>query len=239
MYVEAQVKYTVNGDVSVTKSEPFEVPTTLTTAVSQYRVSSVPSVGVLPDSDVNIVPVLIQGSSNPTLLLNLNANGLEDEGFISVVVILTQDGTDDKPEGEQVILVFPDTGSTFSFAHSVVGGGAGIDPRLGGGDSSTSVPRNLDYSVLSTDPSNNTYTLTIGTAGPNGRYGLSPLQMPLTVHSNFVDSLPVNYMVILTTRRGTDIGVGQFTYQAIPSVSGVSVTTTNGQYFVNFNLTSS
>ena len=241
MYVEAQVKYTVNGDVSVTKSEPFEVPTTLTTAVSQYRVSSVPSVGVLPDSDVNIVPVLIQGSSNPTLLLNLNANGLEDEGFISVVVILTQDGTDDKPEGEQVILVFPDTGSTFSFAHSVVGGGAGIDPRLGGGDSSTSVPRNLDYSVLSTDPSDNNYTLTVGTVDSDGRYGLSTLEMPPTSESGFVSGTIVNYMVMLTTRRGTDIGVGEFTYEAIPSVQNVTITTgvVDGVtvYTVNFDIT--
>ena len=186
----------------------------------------------------------MQGSDNPTLLLNLNANGLEDEGFISVVVILTQDGTPAKPEGEQVLLIFPDSSNNlypFSFPNTVDGGSGSApnDPRLAGGESATSAPRNLTPSVLSTDPSNNTYTLTIGTAGPNGRYGLSPLRMPLTVHSNFVDSLPVNYMVILTTRRGTDIGVGAFTYQAIPSVSGVSVTTTNGQYFVNFNLTPS
>ena len=242
MYVEAQVKYTVNGAVSSTKSTPFEVPTTLTTSLSQYRVSSVPSFGVVTtdssDNDVNIVPVLIQGSSgNPTLLMNLNANGLEDEGFISVVVILTQDGTDDKPEGEQVVLIFPDTGSTFSFDQAVVGGAAGnTDPRLGGGDSATSVPRNIDYTVLSTDPSNNDYTLTIGTTGTDGRYGLSTLEMPSTVNSDFVGGSIVNYMVILTTRRGTDIGVGEFIYEAIPSVQNVEIVTIDGQYFVNFDI---
>ena len=242
MYVEAQVKYTVNGAVSSTKSTPFEVPTTLTTSLSQYRVSSVPSFGVVTtdssDNDVNIVPVLIQDSSgNPTLLMNLNANGLEDEGFISVVVILTQDGTDDKPEGEQVVLIFPDTGSTFSFDQAVVGGAAGnTDPRLGGGDSATSVPRNIDYTVLSTDPSNNDYTLTIGTTGTDGRYGLSTLEMPSTVNSDFVGGSIVNYMVILTTRRGTDIGVGEFIYEAIPSVQNVEIVTIDGQYFVNFDI---
>ena len=241
MYVEAQVKYTVNGAVSSTKSTPFEVPTTLTTSLSQYRVSSVPSFGVVTtdpsDNDLNIVPVLIQGSSNPTLVMNLNANGLEDEGFISVVVILTQDGTDDKPEGEQVVLIFPDTGSTFSFDQVIVGGAAGnTDPRLGGGDSATSVPRNIDYTVLSTDPSNNDYTLTIGTTGTDGRYGLSTLAMPPTVNSGFVSGSVVNYMVILTTRRGTDIGVGEFTYEAIPSVQNVEIVIIDGQYFVNFDI---
>jgi hypothetical protein len=249
MYVEAQVKYTVNGgDVYSTKSTPVEVPTTLTTSLSQYRVSSVPSFGVVTtdpsDNDLNIVPVLIQGSSNPTLVMNLNANGLEDEGFISVVVILTQDGTDDKPEGEQVILVFPDpnpldaSSNIFpSFTQSVVGGAAGSsDPRLGGGDSATSVPRNIDYTVLSTDPSNNDYTLTIGTVGSDGRYGLSTLEMPPTVNSGFVSGSVVNYMVILTTRRGTDIGVGEFTYEAIPSVQNVEIVTIDGQYFVNFDI---
>ena len=239
MYVEAQVKYTVNGAVSSTKSTPFEVPTTLTTSLSQYRVSSVPSFGLLPDSDINIVPVLIQDSSNPTLLMNLNANGLEDEGFISVVVILTQDGTDDKPEGEQVVLIFPYTGSTFSFDQAVVGGAAGnTDPRLGGGDSATSVPINIDYTVLSTDPMDNDYTLTIGTTGSDGRYGLSTLEMPSTVNSGFVSGSIVNYMVILTTRRGTDIGVGEFTYEALPSVQNVEIVTIDGQYFVNFDITS-
>lgn len=240
MYVEAQVKYTLNGVVSLTKSSPFDVPlapVTPTTA-STYIVSTIPSI-ILPHS----TPVLMQGSQNPTLLLNLNANGLEDEGFISVVVILTQDGTPAKPEGEQVLLIFPDSSNNlypFSFPNTVDGssGSGPNDPRLAGGDSAISAPRNLTPSVLSTDPSNNTYTLTIGTpAELNGRYGLSTLQMPLTSQTNFVNNLPVNYMVILTTRRGTDIGVGEFTYQAIPSVSGVSVTTTNGQYYVNFTLT--
>ena len=245
MYVEAQVKYTVNGAFLTTspKSSPFAVPLTPTTDVSKYRVSSVPSLGLLPDTSNNIVPVLIQNESNPHLLLNLDAMGLEDEGFISVVIILTQDGTNDKPEGEQVFLVFPDSSSTFSFNTSVVTNTNPTDPtdlRLGGGDSATSIPRNLSNTVLSTDPSNNSYELTIGTAnytGPNtGRYGLSTLSMPASVNSGFVSDSIVNYMVILTTRRGTDVGVGEFTYQAIPSVQNVEIVQTNGQYYVQFNI---
>jgi hypothetical protein len=242
MYVEAQVKYTVDGVVSTSKSVAFQVPLTTTTAESKYIVSSIPSVGVIPDSDdVNIIPVLVQGSSNPVLLLNLNANGLEDEGFISVVVILTQDGTDSKPDGEQVFLVFPDpSGTAFSFTNSVdtTTSGSGGDPRLAGGDESTSAPKNIDSTVLSTDPSNNTYVLTIGSVDEEtGRYGLSTLAMPPTSVSGFVDNSVVNYMVILTTRRGTDIGVGEFIYKAIPLVQNVYIDASGGEYYVNFTLT--
>ena len=234
MYVEADVKYTVDGVVSTSKSVAFQVPLTETTAESKYRVSSIPSVGI------NIVPTLVQNSSNPVLNLVLNANGLEDEGFISVVVILTQDGTDSKPDGEQVFLVFPDTAnSPFSFTNSVdtTTSGSGGDPRLAGGDESTSAPRNINNTVLSTDPSNNTYKLAIGAVQSNGRYGLSTLAMPPTSVSGFVDNSVVNYMVILTTRRGTDIGVGEFIYKAIPLVQNVFIDVSGNQYYVNFTLT--
>ena len=242
MYVEAQVKYTVDGVVSTSKSDPFEVPLTDTTTESKYIVSTIPSVGEIPDSDgANVIPVLVQGSSNPVLLLNLNANGLEDEGFISVVVILTQDGTDSKPDGEQVFLVFPDTANApFSFTNSVdtTTSGSGGDPRLAGGDESTSAPRNITSTVLSTDPSNNTYVLTIGSVDEEtGRYGLSTLMMPSTSVSGFVDDSVVNYMVILTTRRGTDIGVGEFIYKAIPLVQNVFIDVSGNQYYVHFTLT--
>jgi hypothetical protein len=43
-------------------------------------------------------------------------------------------------------------------------------------------------------------------------------------------------MVILTTRRGTDIGVGEFTYEALPSVRNVQIVTENGQYRVKFDV---
>jgi hypothetical protein len=244
MYIEAQVKYTLNNVVQETKSTPYPVPFTPQTPTlqSQYIVSTVPSVEPLPHS----TPVLIQGSpNNPTLLLNLDAKGLEFEGFVSVVVILTQDGTAAKPEGEQALLIFPDFPDhpnpphplyPFSFVNTVTGvSGAGAgDVRLAGGDSATSTPRNVIPSVLSTQ--NNEYTLTIGTVGTNERYGLSTLEMPSSQDSGFVSGSPVNYMIILTTRRGTDIGVGEFTYQAVPQVSNVQIVTENGQYFVKFNM---
>ena len=245
MYVEAQVKFSLNGIVYSTQSEsdntaPYstahDVPLTPRTPLSQYIVSIVPSVVVPYDE-----PVLIQGSSNPTLLLNLNANGLEHEGFISVVVILTQDGTDEKPGGEQALVVFPDSNSNHPFSDdtfvNTIDGTSGVgagDIRLAGGDSATSTPRNVDDSVLSTH--NNNYTLTIGTPGSDGRYGLSTLEMPPSSVSGFVSGVHVNYMVILTTRRGTDIGVGHFTYETTPLVSNVQIVTQNGQYYVQFNM---
>lgn len=254
MFIKANVSYTVDGVLSSTNSISHDIPLTPTPAL-QYIVSSIPSVDVIPNSDsINIVPVLVQGSSNPTLLLNLNANGLETEGFISAVVILTQDGTANKPEGEQALLIFPDFPDPspspthplhpFTFPNTVDGtGGAGDgDVRLAGGDSATSFPRNVTPSVLSTQT--NSYTLTIGTVetaesvvvtgGEVGRYGLSRLQMPSSANSGFVVGSPVNYMVILTTRRGTDIGVGEFTYEDLPTIENVEIVTIGGQYFVNF-----
>jgi len=242
MFIEANVSYTVDGVLSSTNSTSHDIPLTPEppTTASQYLVSSIPSVDVIPNSDdVNIVPVLVQGSSNPTLLLNLNANGLETEGFISVVVILTQDGSDTKPEGEQALLIFPDSNNNhpFSFPNTVSTNGG----HLVGGENATSVPRNdlQDDSSLSTQ--NYSYTLTIGTVETTGedagRYGLSTLQMPSSEDSGFVSGYPVNYMVILTTRRGTDIGVGEFVYEALPSVQNVEIVTENGQYYVQFNIT--
>jgi len=239
MYVKAQVKFTLNGVVHSSKSLPFQVPLTSVTTASQYRVSTIPSIG-LPSN----TPVLISGEDNPTLLLDLNAKGLEDEGFISVVVILTQDGTTNKPEGEQVLLVFPgSSSSSFNFTNVLQGSGSGgADARLVGGESATSGPFDVDNSNVSTH--NNNYTLKIGTTKSDGRYGYSTLSMPSSINSGFVDSgsslssdyNPINYMVILTTRRGTDIKVGDFVYQSFPAVRDVTITTSNGQYFVNFSI---
>ena len=236
MFIEANVSYTVDGVLSSTNSTSHDIPLTSTTDYSKYIVSSIPSVDVIPNSDgINIVPVLVQGSSNPTLLLNLNANGLETEGFISVVVILTQDGSDTKPEGEQALLIFPDSNNNhpFSFPNTVAGVGV-----LAGGDSAISAPRNELQPASSLSTHNNNYTLTIGTVQTTGedagRYGLSTLQMPSSANSGFVGGSPVNYMVILTTRRGTDIGVGEFVYEDLPSVENVEIVTIDGQYFVNF-----
>ena len=238
MYVKAQVKFTLNGVVHSSKSLPFQVPLTSVTSASQYRVSTIPSIG-LPSN----TPVLISDEDNPTLLLDLNAKGLEDEGFISVVVVLTQDGTTNKPEGEQVLLVFPGTGSSFNFTNVLQGSGSGgADARLVGGESATSGPFDVTNSNVSTH--NNNYTLKIGTTKSDGRYGYSTLSMPSSINSGFVNSgsslsadyNPINYMVILTTRRGTDIKVGDFVYQSIPAVQNVTITTSNGQYFVNFDI---
>jgi hypothetical protein len=240
MYVEAQIKYTINDVVSSTKSIPVSLPLTPETSSSQYIVSTIPSI-LIP----NDAPVLIQGQPNPTLLLNLNAKGLEDEGFISVFVILTQDGTPEKPQGEQALLVFPDSGSpTFNYLNSIQGAGSDEgDIRLAGGESATSIPRDLSSTVISGHAHN--YTLTIGSKGTDGRYGLSTLVMPSSVNSDFSESgavgsanyNPVNYMVIATTRRGSDVQVGTFRYEKVPAVSDVTVTNTNGQYSVHFTLT--
>jgi hypothetical protein len=171
------------------------------------------------------------------LALNLDARGVESEGFISVVILLTQDGTPNKPDGEQVLLVFPGTTtSPFSINNTI--------PSISGsnlvsGSVSTTTPRNQLNTNLSTQPSALAYTLTIGDIVSGGAYGPSKLTMPYSSDSGFVEgdsANPINYMVILTSRRGTDVSVGSVEYVSLPSVNNLSITYDNNQYFMNFSI---
>ena len=246
MHIAASINYRVesvlhsasgsqsSSELKTTNSA--KVLPTATTPVSQYVVSTIPII-TLPSQ----TPVLLTGQNAPTLLLGLDANGLEDEGFISVMVILTQDGTASNPEGEHALLVFPDSGALFNYSNDI--SQTGGDTRLVPGDPYNSIPRDIAEHSMSTHL--NQYTLTIGTVetiesvittgGEVGRYGLSTLQMPSSENTGFVDG-DVNYMIILTTRRGVDVKTGIFTYQSLPSVQNVQIVTENGQFFVQFDI---
>jgi hypothetical protein len=252
MYVKAQVVYSVNGVSSTTvngkssaiTSTAVTAPLTPVTSVSKYVVVGRVSIDAISDTnDARIVPVITPThTTSPTLLLNLNANGLEKEGFISVIFILAQDGTPDKPEGENVMLVFPDSGSTFSHNLGVNPvssdpSTAAADSRLTTGESVTTVPRNLSNTPISGH--SNTYKLTIGSEKSNGRYGLSTLTMPPSVDSGFIAGTVVNYMVIATNRTGSEVEVGEFMYESIPTVKNVEIVkASDGTYSVNFELKS-
>ena len=230
MKVTACVPYTVNSGASTNSSA---VPLPLGPAIA-YTVSTIPNVSLSSATST----VLIQGTTTPSLLLNLNAMGMEVEGIISLVVILTQDGTPSKPQGCEVLLQFPQTPTSsnpFSFPNVVGTSGSG-NANLVGGESSTVAPLNLVPTGLSNNVGN--YTLTIGsvnTSGTNdGRYSLSSLTFP--ANSGFENGEVSNIMAILTTRRGTDIMVGSINFAAPPVASNVTITTTNGQYYVNFDL---
>lgn len=252
MYIKAHVYYTVNANTAIV-STAVDVPETSETTKNKYIVSTVPAATVAADTPVltNLAP------TKPTLLLNLDAKGLENEGFISVMVILTQDGTEMRPEGASAMVVFPPPPAVANFLKDESGNnflvgdgniqpnGDGADVKLVGGDSSESAPSNIVNAPISLH--SNIYKLTVGTPGASGRYGLSTLEMPLSVQSGFQDSgqvgtagfNPVNYMVVVTTRRGCDFAVGDFIYRAVPTVNNVNITTDNGNYFVNFTLGSS
>ena len=226
MSVTAYVQYSINSGVSA-NSSTVSLPLGNTT---QYTVSTVPNVALSTATST----VLIQDTATPSLLLNLDAKGLEVEGFISLVVVLTQDGTDAKPEGCEVLLQFPSaptSSNPFLFPNTVGGAGSG-SANLVGAESSTVAPLNLVPTNLSTNVGN--YTLTIGSAGASGRYGLSSLTFP--AGSGFANGQETNIMAILSSRRGTDIMVGSFTFASPPVASNVSVTTVNGQYVLSFNL---
>ena len=235
MHIKAHIQYTVNANTQTTVAVPI-LDSTLKTPRSQYRVSTIPSVSL--DNS----PILNTLTVKPKLNLKLDARGVENEGFISVVILLTQDGTPNRPDGEQVLLVFPGT-SVAPFSHD------NVIPSISGsnlvsGSVSTTMPRNQLNTSLSTQSSASSaleYTLKIGAVDSNGKYLPSELTMPYSSDSGFVEggsANPINYMVILTTRRGTDIDTGSFQYVSLPSVNNLSISYDNNsnQYSANFTI---
>jgi hypothetical protein len=229
MKVTAYVKYFVDSVESTSSAVPLPLGNS-----TEYTVSTVPNVALSSATST----VLISGTTTPSLLLDLNAKGLEAEGFISLVIVLTQDGTADKPEGGEVLLQFPlspTSSNPFLFPNETGGAGSGND-NLVGAESSTVAPLNLSPTGLSNNVGN--YTLTIGSvnvSGDNvGRYSLSSLTFPAS--SGFVNGQQANIMAILSSRRGTDVTVGEFTFATPPVASAVSVSTSGGNYYINFTL---
>ena len=242
MRLKALIKYKVTHIHSVPPPTPnVEVLTTSSVLISdqtatslgsQYVVSGIPIIG----SSVTITPHPTDQNQNPTLNFLLDANGLEEEGFISVVVILAQDGTESKPEGESAILLFPDTGATSNYTNNVAGSGsASLDPRLAGGESFTTTPRTLTGAVMGT--AGGEYTLTIGDVNStSGRFNTSNLKMPLSSVSGFTDGIEMNMFMLLTTRRGTDFANRTFTYTNPTGVRNINITQEGSDFYVNFDI---
>ena len=245
MRLKALIKYNVTEYTGATFSTPVVTTfdsvdisdQTNTSDGSQYIVSSIPIITTFTNN-------IVSEQDYPTLSINLDANGLEDEGFISVLILLGQDGTENKIDGESVLLLFPDTGASFNLSTSNLLGGSGLaagDARLAGGESYTSTPRNLNGSAPGTLPvstGDGDYVLTIGSVdSTTGRYNNSTLRMPPTSTSGFLNA-DVNYMIAVTTRRGTNFGVGTFTYVPPAVVDNINITRTGEDYFVNFNINS-
>jgi hypothetical protein len=202
---------------------------TLTTDSSKYVVSSIPIIG----TTFTITPNITNG--NPTLNFLLDANGLEDEGFISVVMIIAEDGTENKPDGEAAILLFPDTGTTSNYTNNIAGSGLGVDPRLAGGESFTTTPRNLAGAVMGT--AGGEYTLTIGDVNSTtGRFNKSTLTMPFSSVSGFTSGSEVNVFVLLTTRRGTNFATRTFTYTPPVIVQNLNISRSGSDFYANFDV---
>jgi len=232
MRLKAFIKYKVNSSVANGLSVEIS-DQTATSFNSEYIVSSIPIIGTTFTTTPNPV------DGTPVMNLLLNANGLEEEGFISVVIIIGQDGTPDKVEGESVILVFPDSGATSDYSNNLAGSGVG-NPRLAGGESSTATPRSLTGAVMGTHGSPSpSYTLTIGDINSTtGRYNNSTLKMPPTSVSGFSDG-PINMWIMATTRRGTDFSGLTATHSPPVVVSNVTITGSGSDFYVNFDLNDS
>jgi len=236
MSVSAKVSYTLNTANVTGGSSPVVL---VNGPMTKYTVSTVPNVSLSSATST----VLIQGAtSSPSLLLNLDAKGLEAEGFVSLVLVLTQDGTDSKPGGSEVLLQFPASPSSypFSFLNNV---GTSAGNLVAGTPYSatplTEAPTGLSNSTVSP------YVLTIGSQpsgnssppnpNPNG-FSLSSLTFPENSGFETDPANLVNVMAILTSRRGTDIMVGSFEYVMPPVASAISITNINGNYYINFTL---
>jgi hypothetical protein len=236
MSVSAKVSYTFNSSNVADGSSPVVL---VNGPSKQYTVSTVPNVSLSSATST----VLIQGATlSPSLLLNLDAKGLEAEGFISLVLVLTQDGTDSKPSGSEVLLQFPASPSSYPFSFlNNVGTSSG---NLVAGTPYNATP----LTEAPTGLSNSTatpYVLTIGSQpsgnstppnpNPNG-FSLSSLTFPENSGFETDPANLVNIMAILTSRRGTDIMVGSFEYVMPPVASAVSITSNNGNHYINFTL---
>ena len=247
MRLQAVVKYKVTSYTYtllsgiVNPPESVEIKTTEknmitdqtnTTSSSRYVVSSIPIIGT------SFVTTPHPTDGNPTLNFLLDANGLEQEGFISIVIIVAQDGTIDKVDGEAVILLFPDTGTTSDYSNNIAGNGSVVgDPKLAGSESFITTPRNLTGAVMGTH--NNQYTLTIGDVNTTtGRYNNSTLKMPRSSDSGFKNG-EINIFIVATTRRGTNFSSLTATYSSPDIVSGPTITQSGSNFLLNFNLSKS
>ena len=231
LHIDAKAKILYKVNTTNKTTTPVSVPKSPATDKHKYLVSTLPNISLAHPGVVSV-----SENVNPHLLLNINANGLEHEGMISVFVLLTQDGDSMKPEGEHMMHIFPSSGASFGYLNPVTTtGGAGADIRLAAGDTHEASP--VSISGHSTTTHSASATLTMGALDANGRFGVSILRLPSSSVSGFKDGSVVNYLLMATHRRGTDTAVGYFTYHAPVSVSGVpTITTSGGNYFVNFTL---
>jgi hypothetical protein len=242
MRLKALIKYKVTEYTNATPTTPTtEVLTTLSVEIadqtatddnSQYIVSSIPIIG----TTFTITPDPVNG--NPTLNFLLDANGLEVEGFTSVVVIIGQDGTESKPDGEAVVLVFPNTGATSDYSNEVAGSGAvSLDPRLTAGESFTTTPITITGAVHGSHTGD--YTLTIGDVNDTTkRFNNSTLKMPASSDSGFTDGATLNLWILATTRRGTNFSSLTATYTPPVVISNLSISAIGDDFFANFDVTS-
>ena len=238
MRLKAFIKYKVTEYTNATPTTPTtEILTTSSVEIadqtatddnSQYIVSSIPIIGNAFTTTLDLV------DESPTLNFLLDATGCEVEGFISVVIIIAQDGTESNPGGEAVVNVFPDTGATSDYSNDVAGSGAApLNPRLTAGESFTTTPLTITGAVYGSHTAD--YTLTIGDINDaTGRFNNSTLKMPPSSVSGFTDGATLNLWILATTRRGTRFSSLTATYTPPVVIRNLSISKIDDDYYANF-----
>jgi hypothetical protein len=227
----------------------------MTPNITVYTVSTIPRMSLSMNGVTSTSTIVVQNqTNNPSIALNLDAMGQENQGFISLVLILTQDGTPSNPSGVEVLLQFPNNPSSsnpFTIQNNTAAGGPPSANLTGGevsGPTSTISVAPLGLSLPSETSANYQYTLTIGPQGTpsnpqqnptntgTGKFSWSYLTLPRSAYSGFQNGQEMNIMGILTSARGTDIMIGSVMYYDILQASNVSVNSYSGFYYLNFTL---
>jgi hypothetical protein len=252
--VRANVNYYLNGYFVSTLQSAYTA-LVMTPNITVYTVSTIPRMSLSMNGVTSTSTIVVQNqTNNPSIALNLDAMGQENQGFISLVLILTQDGTPSNPSGVEVLLQFPNNPSSsnpFTIQNNTAAGGPPSANLTGGevsGPTSTISVAPLGLSLPSETSANYQYTLTIGPQGTpsnpqqnptntgTGKFSWSYLTLPRSAYSGFQNGQEMNIMGILTSARGTDIMIGSVMYYDILQASNVSVNSYSGFYYLNFTL---
>ena len=253
--VRANVNYYLNGNFVSTLQSAYTA-LNMTPNITVYTVSTIPRMSLSMNGVTSTSTIVVEyQKNNPAIALNLDAMGQENQGFISLVLVLTQDGTPSNPSGVEVLVQFPSNPSSanpFTIQNNTAPGGPPVGNLTGtnvAGWTNTISVTPLGLSYPSGTGENYKYNLTIGPQGTpanpqplnptntgTGKFSWSYLTLPRSAYSGFQNGQEMNIMGILTTSRGTDIMIGSVMYYDVLQASQVSVNTSSGLYYVSFTL---
>jgi photosystem II stability/assembly factor-like uncharacterized protein len=196
MQVEAGIKYT--NYIGTAGSNPTTNSTatylTLSSQTKQYTVGGKPTIS-MADSYYEH-----NNDGTKSIKIKIDANGMQNQGISSIIIILAQDGDytnadDETPSGSEAILAFGPGGATSSYNNGANATTASSTDNLAANETQTVSPLDMPSSLtmIETD----SYTLQLGSLGANDA---STLTLPADY---FNSNNPMAILVIVNTARGS------------------------------------